>query len=449
MKFNVLTSAMSAAILLSGLTACDKSVKKELDVYNAPAPKIVRDGKSEDFSVWSKAEDKQLDLQDSFDFKESGAAKVEITSTCRRETKSIEKSVTFDSPDFIKLYALIPDEILAQNFDNLVDCSFILKLSNGAGSKHIFDVPSYVIKDQKSSEISIAIGADQFTLSSQGLSIPKQGLKEAILYYGNRTQAVAQLICKDVTLPVLPFNEGINLTAFNQRRGILREGEEEFKLRKNPVQECRAVIRQDLKPVAISPLFKMEFMFDGFSIVENGLQLRAGEMLEDAWGTFMTPNIDFTYSSYTLSNDDDLDHTVTIPASRIMTRTHTYINGKAMYREGGWMELKILPNTGIAVTGNDSNYFISMKPGSKVTVEIKLVLSSTPFCFYDNGQLPNLTGIAVFARNNIAFTETWAGNEEATKWELNLSKGVVLPRRDTYSLPAQGLIGLPEEFCNL
>lgn len=259
MSKHVITSALLASVLASGLSGCGKK-ETEKDVFSVPGPRIVRAGEGDsEFKAWSEKSDRALDLQDAFDVSAGSPARAEIKTSCRVAGKEFSQTFAFASPRNLKIYSFIPEEVFTRAIADQAQCGFDLTLSNEAGSRHIFSIAAVPLIDEQPTTLTFFdfatsqsidrtnTGFIQTPDSLKGLQARRQGLEAT----------EARLSCRDGSTDTVAFNQFLDLEKIDLSTMSVRASRPPNSLLNYPVQSCRLTLWKDGNIADLGPLFTL------------------------------------------------------------------------------------------------------------------------------------------------------------------------------------------------
>lgn len=225
-----------AFVLLSGVAGCTK--EKNLDEYNPPDPVVIRNGETQDFKAWNnKNSERGLDLHDTFDFTAAGAASLEAVARCKTETGTILGNVKYTSPGKMRVFQIVPQEILNFNVGiDQVTCNFDVILTNGFGSKHIYIINDTPIGDSGFAEIEIADG---------------------LVRYAPLENGYAQIICRDVFFAPIVFRQVTEMKYFNTGDYTIRPSVKPETVVERALQSCRVATVEHGQATHLSSRFDL------------------------------------------------------------------------------------------------------------------------------------------------------------------------------------------------
>lgn len=269
--FKLFKTAAIFVTLLSaaGLTGCSSSKDKPVDRFKTDSIRIVgQNGKALDVEAFSKLSQKTLDLQDSIDYTNTGSARAKILSNCSRENDvTLAKASELPGNSTVKIYRLIADEFLTRDLSKPLNCSFTVDLYNETGSNNVKPTIVSSVVDAQTSEIAIQQGpGTQVTQSSQKLVTSYEEADQILIRHQNGGSEVAHILCQDVTVAPLNFENVLELVKFDLLNPTLQPGREASILVERPQQLCRVLATKDDQIVGISALFALRFMQQDFVV---------------------------------------------------------------------------------------------------------------------------------------------------------------------------------------
>lgn len=246
---------LAGIVLSAGLVSCAKDEAKTRDTFRAPPPVIYSRG-AQDLRSWDLRNDKALDLQDSFDVSASRPEKLVVTARCRRDKVSSIETFEFTPHEPIKIFEILPGDLLTRDFAvEKCDCAFELILSNGNGSKHIYNISSTPIIDLTGAGVTIEkTGTDE-----KVSQINSRALEGYRARYRNSGSSTSQIFCQDIILPDIPFEQVIDLNHFDFSKPEIKRGLPHDSLAENPLQACRAIVQSAGQRKQISARFLVRF----------------------------------------------------------------------------------------------------------------------------------------------------------------------------------------------
>ncbi len=253
----VLSPVLVSGFFSFGLASCSPENKKfSQDVFKVPSPKIVRaSGEISDVRSLDLAEKRNLDLHDSIDFGAGAPSKIEVISRCRTAGEEYRSRPKFRVHK-IFLMQLLPPEILAVDLmQTPSECSIEFAIYNASGSNHIFKILNVNLTDSQPAQVRVE--RENMGSPTRPSRIVFGDLKDIRIRWTNQEPSVAQIICQDLFYRARPFSEVMNIADFDLRFHELYSRRPIGTLERHPIQKCRLVIRQNSKPVAISPLFEL------------------------------------------------------------------------------------------------------------------------------------------------------------------------------------------------
>ncbi|MGE0529303.1 MAG: hypothetical protein AB7P49_19770, partial [Bdellovibrionales bacterium] len=134
-------------------------------------------------------------------------------------------------------------------------CAFEWTLNNAAGSKHVSNLATVSIVDTRSPEARIGPHGQE----SESRFRLRFSQLEGIRLRHRSTGGQAYVVCSDITVRALPFNQVLDLSLFDFKSFTLLPGHDAIAVTQNPLQLCRAVIAAEGRKVALSPLFRINF----------------------------------------------------------------------------------------------------------------------------------------------------------------------------------------------
>ena len=249
MNKNSLTSGIMSAFLSAGLISCADKDRVVRDDFNASAPVIVTEEGSQDLKVFESRSGKTLALQSAIDVSAARASKLRVSAHCRVKGRVATGVFDFQEPTLVKIFQLIPAEFLTTDLEKEVtECQYELALFNQIGSKHIYAVGLATIKDSATHGVRLEKSANSQPINHKN-PILHEGLRAR---FRNEGSARAQVVCKDVSFPDLPFEQLIELSNFDY--GTIQTKPNAISA-PEPVQSCRIFVRQNSALIQISPVF--------------------------------------------------------------------------------------------------------------------------------------------------------------------------------------------------
>lgn len=234
-------------VLLAGLISCSQE-KHTKDVYVAPAPVIRSADGDKDLKSFEEAKIKVLDLQDSFDVGEAAPASVQTRAFCRRGVENFTATFEFHDRHELPVWRLMPEGLLNSEIANL-ECAFELNLFNGAGSNHLFHISEVPIQERNEPRIHL----ERRPGLQRGERLDFMNLNGVRVRFRNRSPALGQVVCQDISLRNLPFEQASDLSQFDFLNP--ESGHDAIALR--PLQACRVYILENGDRVAMSSLFRI------------------------------------------------------------------------------------------------------------------------------------------------------------------------------------------------
>jgi hypothetical protein len=235
-----LASAAGLFIFAFGLASCspDRAIK---DSYKAPPPVIVTGKGQQGFLQWERSSDKTLDLQDAFDVSAGNPARTEVLAHCMRDKTSFTEKFSVDGRQSIKIFQVVPQDVLFENLENSgVTCDWEVSLYNEIGSRHVIRLPGSPLSDLGEGGVLVESSGGGESLKLVQI-LRTQGVK---VRYRNSATASAEILCRDVNFEPLPFERVLDLSQFNWRHPLYRQGRGEADVTRNPLQSCRVAISE-------------------------------------------------------------------------------------------------------------------------------------------------------------------------------------------------------------
>lgn len=314
-------AAIGSTVLLLG---CGKK-EKERDVFNVTAPKIVRSDETLDFKAWDSGNEKTLDLQDALDVSAGSPSRTEVISRCVMGRENVLETFTLPGGGVIKIFKIIPREMIARRLSGDSTCAFEISVYNGAGSRHVFMFSSSVITDSRTNQVEMQIGLDKFRETTDNVTLNYQNFAGVWIRYQNSRPAEAQLLCKDVNFERLRFDQDADLARFDLTATKPLGERESGVLASRPLQTCRAAIFENGLMVGVGPLFQLSMFQSDFHIALTDTHYRnLGDpsnynQLVDAANQGQARQ----YSSFTLTNPSEGARRIRIPKGPLQT-AHTF-----------------------------------------------------------------------------------------------------------------------------
>ncbi len=252
-------------VLTCGLVSCAKNKEDKKDVYLAPVPIILKGAQRISLVSWERAQQKDLDIQDGIDVRAAGATSVDVISRCRRGNGDVYRSMTLPGAQPIWLYQVLAAEILAHDLAQMpVSCSFELILRNTAGSKHIYNLGTAMIKDERVGNAALEMHG---TIAPQMRQKFKFNALEGVKIRSNRKLAgQAQLLCGDGISPELTFDTVIEAGNFEFTKMQVYQNRTEHAFERTPLQLCRGVVLKDGVMQAMTSLFEFQFNYTSVNV---------------------------------------------------------------------------------------------------------------------------------------------------------------------------------------
>ncbi len=237
LKPNLMSAAM-LFVLIAGLVSCSKDLKSSAEApYKAPPPKLIVAGQEMDFREIESLSERTLDFNDQIDFSNAHAHEIEIKSYCRQDGKDSSFLNRFDGRQPVRFRQLLPHRLLVVDLnEKSLLCNFDITLINGERSKHILAIRSATIVE--SSEASVRISENGY------------------IRYPNQSSAAAQVLCEDMELPNLSFEQARLLSDFDFESPQLYTDSATTALAQRRRQTCRVAISEAGQLQALSAKFE-------------------------------------------------------------------------------------------------------------------------------------------------------------------------------------------------
>ena len=454
----LITSGLTAAVLVSGLIGCGKETKTTKDVFSPPQPKIVRGDYKTEYSQWNAQSSRDMDFQDELDVSETGAQSADIVTSCLNGSTFSTQTISVPSPTKIKIYRLMPEAVLIESIDaNKVVCSFKIKLTNATGSLYVFSVDSASMIDYLNADVRLGIGSESYARSPGSRVIAHGDLNSATFWTESHELSTAELICKNATFSQVPFLNSGKLVQFNFDSVRPRDNASLFLLSNSP-QPCRIVVKKDGQVKGMSALFNVEIKIRGIeAIVGAPIYTDLDSINQDTgsnWGAFLQPAIRFRFSELILTNHSENVRKVLLPKRKLRAKTYAFMDGQAYVREGEFIQ--IFPRTSEGVTLKDESpefWTLEFQGGKSIILDLDITNPGTPFCLIvDGGHLPNFSGLGAEAVERGSMKELSTDGVEIRDISFDLGHRFALPRvfdNKLVGLPGNLLLGLPQTGCGL
>lgn len=253
-------------VLSAGLASC--APDNQRDNFRASPPKIVGGGQKVNLKDFVSLNAQELDLQQAFDFKESGANQVRIKSSCAFDKDTISISRTFSTQSLVYVFEAIPDETLFIDFNAVpTACTFELTLSNSLGSKHIMNLPTVSLIEREPSALKIE-NNDGNELTPP-IRLADGYLTNLRMAFPHRGDANLSFNCQDMKTRPIIFEQHIDGIDLNIGEATVRPGRNLDALAINPLQKCRAQIAIGSHIVAMSPPLEIVIPWSPWAITQS------------------------------------------------------------------------------------------------------------------------------------------------------------------------------------
>ena len=248
-----ITVSGAVFVLVSGLVSCSAD-KKSRDVYHAPAP-VIRDGsRSQGLREFDTNAQREVDLQSTLDMAQARPSRFRVRSQCRAGQTSYSAEFEFAGLTEVALFQILPEDVLFLDLKTVhAECSFELNLYNAEGSNHIFNIASIPVVETRAPAVQLKNEAsDTPAPDVLRLILRLEGLR---FRYDNHATASSQVICADMVLPPLPFDQVDELAHIDLSAITRRLNRADDILQAKPQQTCRVAISSAGQRLAVSAPF--------------------------------------------------------------------------------------------------------------------------------------------------------------------------------------------------
>lgn len=368
-KFD-LAPYLTVFILSAGLISCAPD-KKERDDYRAPAPVIQTSNGHHDLRTWDRRTDKTLDLYDSVDVSAGRPTLVEVVSTCNKDQVSFTGNFTFNGRQPLKIFQILPEDLLSEDLARTT-CSFEVRLFNAIGSQHIYQLKNAPIADAGLAGVTLEDPADPHKTPMKLHSQKLGGIKARA---ANSGQAEISLNCKDAKIEPLPFNQVIELSNFNFRKPLIKEGRAPEAVMQSPLQTCRIVVMQDGHIQNISKLIEIQMPREPLVIRVQPDRLPSQTQILN-WSPY-------PYAELTIHNPDKATRWMRIPQKAINVSLGVVVSPPPGSGAGNvfaeltspWLQL--VPESQLPVQQEDGASYFQLQ--ARQSLRIKIVAQPRPF----------------------------------------------------------------------
>ena len=365
-------------VLSAGLSGCGPKAK-EKDVYQVPGPKIIKGGQTVDYKAWDSlgSAGRTMDLNDAFDISEGSPVKAEVVSHCFQNQRDISQTFSFPGSASLKIFALLPDEVLPLAFSSEIQCSFELAVYNEIGSRHIFFIPSVIVQDVGPQQVSLLVNSVKIDKTSDTALVAMEAGQVTQVLYSNSGKSTADLFCTDVTFKSVDFVQVSNLSRFDVNQAKPRTGRPVDILRINSVQQCRVSISDDARRVAVSPSFQLAFPVTSLQPQIESLPYRTGTKkdflaVSPSYGT----NKSFTFSTLRMSNTGKGLRRVRIPKTMSKVRVFNFWQNEdrpyrlPFYSASAFLEIGA--NDKVIVYQDETAFDVTIPEGESIVLESRV-----------------------------------------------------------------------------
>jgi hypothetical protein len=257
------------------------------------------------------------------DFAASQPSRIAIHSQCRSDGENFFADFTFSRHDPIQIWQVLPESVLTLNLaKSPVECAFELNLFNGAGSNHVFALAAVPIVEERTPSASVTVENGQ----AEAQALPRfraDQLQDIRLRFHNSAPAAAQVICEDLRLNVLPFEQVLDLAHFNFAAPALPPDH----LRPKPLQLCRVVISEQGQKAALSQLLQIQLKRPALKpqLIFTGSQNLADEQTQQRTMELTAQSMPFVLNTWRILNDDSVPRRLQFDAKKAAVKVQIII----------------------------------------------------------------------------------------------------------------------------